>query len=160
VCAVQRAADSLRQALRNDALSDDRPSAAVARHGTELVGAAAVVDHRREQLNATLSAHAVGYNSRRCLCLRVLSVDALREAVLSNLSLRGLWAIRRVCREFLRWSQAECNKLSALPTCNQSAYGGISMVAPGSLSVFKLGAPPPPPLLRPSLAGLLRVVPA
>ena len=84
------------------------------------------------------AAHSDAHNQQRCLMLRVLGIDGLRLGVLRNLSLQSLWSMRRVCRDFLRWSLAECSKLTAMPFCNQSAYGGISMVEPGQLRVFKL----------------------
>ena len=140
--ACKRAAGSLWHALRNNALFEASASAAVSRSGNELCCKAGIVFHRREQLESTLSAHSSDHNSRRSLCLRVLSIDYLRVNILGNLSLRKLWSLRRVCREFSRWCATECRKLHAVPFCNQSAYGGISMVNPGNLTIYKLGAPP------------------
>lgn len=137
----ERAAGSLRLALQNQALSAAvSASASVAHSGNELCSTAGIVFHRRVQLESTLSAHSSAHNSRRSLCLRVLSIEYLRLNVLGNLSLCELWSLRRVCREFLWWSKLECAKLAAVPFCNQSAYGGISMVNPGNLTVYKLGA--------------------
>ena len=141
--ACQHAASSLRHALQNNAFSAAvSASATVARAGNELCYAASVVFHRREQLESTLSAHSSDHNARRSLCLRVLSIEYLRLNILGNLSLRKLWSLRRVCHEFQQWIGQECGKLQAVPFCNQSAYGGISMVNPGNLIVYKLGASP------------------
>ena len=141
--ACQHAAGSLRHALRNNALSEAvSASATVARAGNELCCAASVVFHRREQLESTLAAHSSDHNACRSLCLRVLSIEYLRLNILGNLSLRKLWSLRRVCHEFQQWVGQECAKLQAVPFCNQSAYGGISMVNPGNLIVYKLGASP------------------
>lgn len=137
--ACKRAAGSLRHALRNETLSEAAyASVSVAHAGNELCSAASIVFHRREQLESTLSAYSSDHNSRRSLCLRVLSIEYLRLNVLGNLSLRKLWSLRRVCRDFQQWVDQECAKLQAVPFCNQSAYGGISMVNPGNLVVYKL----------------------
>eukprot|EP01043_Picozoa_sp_COSAG02_P001011 COSAG02_NODE_20_length_53673_cov_86.864841_46_plen_647_part_00 len=137
--ACKCAASSLRHALRNETLSEAAyTSVSVARAGNELFSTASIVFHRREQLESTLSAHSSDHNSRRSLCLRVLSIEYLRLNVLGNLSLRKLWSLRRVCRDFQQWVGQECAKLQAVPFCNQSAYGGISMVNPGNLVVYKL----------------------
>lgn len=137
--ACKLAAGSLRHALRNEMLSESASaSASVARAGSELCSTAGMVFYRREQLESTLSAHSSDHNSRRSLCLRVLSIEYLRLNVLGNLSLRKLWSLRRVCREFQHWVGQECAKLQTVPFCTQSAYGGISMVNPGNLVVYKL----------------------
>eukprot|EP01048_Picozoa_sp_COSAG05_P013576 COSAG05_NODE_1461_length_4825_cov_2.722810_1_plen_612_part_00 len=106
------------------------------RHSAEqLLSAATVVDDARKQLHAALSARSDAHNSKRSIALRVLAIDRVRALVLGHLSLRNLYAIRRVSAEFFRWSVAETSSLPALPCVNMysGGLGAVRMVEMGRL---------------------------
>ena len=96
-----------------------RPSVASARgRGAAFLTAVREVSGHLGQLHATLAASAAGANDGRSLVLRVLGIDQIRTVMLANLSLRRLFAVRRVCRDFESWSRAEVALLPRLPMDN------------------------------------------
>jgi hypothetical protein len=92
---------------------------AVQRAGSQLLHAARVVDHQLEQLHTTLAATSAEGNSKACLALRILGVDAVRAAVFVHLSLRQMLAVRRVCHDFDQWSREEAAPLMPMPLFSQ-----------------------------------------
>lgn len=60
-----------------------------------------------EQLHAQRAARSSHHNDSRALAIRVLGIDQVRAVVIDSLSLRNLFALRRTCRDFQRWSVTE-----------------------------------------------------
>jgi hypothetical protein len=133
-----RAASDVREAMGHQALHDHQPWRRLVSSAEQLVGSATQIWCAHQQVNATLSAHSDAHNSAHSLLLRVMAIDPLRQQILSLLSLRELWLVRRVCRDFNSWSHKECAAVPSVPYFNQSAYGGIGMVDPQRLQTHKL----------------------
>jgi hypothetical protein len=133
-----RAASDVREAMGHQALHDHQPWRRLVSSAEQLVGSATQIWCAHQQVNATLSAHSDAHNSVHSLLLRVMAIDPLRQQILSLLSLRELWLVRRVCRDFNSWSHKECAAVPSVPYFNQSAYGGIGMVDPQRLQTHKL----------------------
>ena len=82
--------------------------------GKKFLAAVKQVSGHVEQLHAQHAANSGGHNDSRPLAIRVLGIDQVRSVVLGSLSLRNLFAMRRACRDFWRWSVFEVATLPPL----------------------------------------------
>ena len=102
------------------ATGPSQPALVAARsRGEALLRTARAVSTHLEQLHATLAANAEGHNDGKSLALRVLSIGSVRGAVMKQFTLRQLFALRRVCRDFETWSCFEVRTLLPLPVSDR-----------------------------------------